>query len=279
MILEYIGKLIALRSIKHPIFIIGASRSGTSILLQALGQHRQILAMPGEAPFLTSIGGNASLFDTESAEYYRASLKLPLADFYDLLAKLGIETAGGNNYALKQFIKSLLVKKTLASRWSAKTFPSETVAKGLLKVYPGAKFIYIVRNGIDVVHSMTKFHGFRKNDFSSQCSAWHNNFEKYKYLNNFNHAICVRHEELTQEPELFFKNIFSFLDISIDKKSIDFVKNVLVHPLDQTDESGIDALKQFKLRQSPFLSWNREQQSIFREICSHSMQELGYEIT
>lgn len=52
-----IGKLLSSAIIGSPIFVVGGSRSGTSVLVQALGKHKLIYSFKGEAPFITDIGG------------------------------------------------------------------------------------------------------------------------------------------------------------------------------------------------------------------------------
>jgi hypothetical protein len=279
---DFLGQHLIDGCIDSPIFIIGMGRSGTSVLLQALGEHPAILAFPGEAPFLTSIGGEASLFNpalnTRNSDYYCASLKMDRDCFYKTLARLGLETAGGEHYALKEQIKAVWRRKKWASKhyWSAKTFPSESVAKGLLSVYPNAKFIYIVRNGIDVVHSMTKFHGFRDKEFASHCHRWHDSIAQYRYLIDNEHALFVRHEHLVSHPEAFFTAVFNFLQLAFESHCLKFVTETLVHPLDQSTRHQADVMTQLKERKSPFATWTTAQQDTFRAICSDSMAEMGY---
>ncbi|CAG1022309.1 sulfotransferase [Methylomonas sp. LL1] len=275
-----IGYFLSKHCIDNPIFIVGSGRSGTSVLLQALGKHDKIIAFPGEAPFLTTIGGSGSLLSSENQQYYLSSLKISVNYFYNSLAKFGIESSGGENYALKEFAKSILRTKkiTLKKHWCAKTFPPESVAHGLAKVYPNAKFIYIVRNGIEVVHSMTKFHGFKQNDFSKQCHIWSDSVEKYHYLHQWPNALCLRHEQLVHDPKTFFNGIFDFLDLQLNPDCIDFVSTNLIHPLDEPDQKQQDAITQLKQRQSPFSNWPEEQKKIFESICSNSMQLMNYPI-
>lgn len=280
IIKDLIGYTLSRSCLKSPIFVVGSGRSGTSVLLQALGMHPDVISFPGEAPFLTSIGGEANILESDNGEYYKASFKISSEYFYDSLAKLGIESAGGKNYALKEFIKSALKSKnfSIKKHWCAKTFPPEQVTHGLLNVYPNAKFIYIVRNGIEVVHSMTKFHGFKQKDFSNQCQIWRDSIEKYAYFENCKHAICLRHEQLVYNPKTFFTQIFQFLGLDFSNQCIDFVSGNLIHPLDAPDQKQQDAVIQLKQRKSPYSSWPDEQKRIFESICGTSMQSMNYPI-
>ena len=51
--LDLLGKLASTRFSKSPIFIVGGSRSGTIVLLKAMGRHTRILSTPSEDPFVT----------------------------------------------------------------------------------------------------------------------------------------------------------------------------------------------------------------------------------
>lgn len=78
-ITDSIGRMLARQVEDRPIFVVGGSRSGTSVLLHALGKHRRIYSFNGEDPFLTDIGGmvyNLEFADERELAYYRNSLRI-----------------------------------------------------------------------------------------------------------------------------------------------------------------------------------------------------------
>ena len=108
VIKSWIGKSLSSRVFNNPVFIVGAGRSGTTVLLKALGQHQLILAMQGEAPFITSVGGSVYLFEyADSKEYYLKSLRVSKKYLYGTLKRMAYEVAAGEyygcNFMLKQF--------------------------------------------------------------------------------------------------------------------------------------------------------------------------------
>jgi hypothetical protein len=238
--------------------------------------------MPGEAPFITNMGGAAYLFEfAENKDYYLSSIKVSKEYLYDSLRRLSFEVAAGKNYGLKLIVKGLLDRDIsyLKKRyWCAKTFPDYKVAKGLMRLYPKVKFIYIVRNGCDVVQSMTKFSGFRQQEFEDQCRAWAQAVNKYRYLYDFESAIEVRHEQMVTRPEELFQNIFSFMGLKNQENSANYVKNNIVHPLDKPTQSSVSVENFFSKRKPSYESWSPEQCEIFKRICDESMGEAGYAI-
>jgi hypothetical protein len=279
--LTFIGKHISQKHIHHPIFIVGTGRSGTSILLQALGAHPSIIAFPGESPFLTSIGGAATLFNGTEQNYYRNAIRLSHPAMMRKLRELGFEASGGEFYALKNTLKHRYRHRQFARNtvryWAAKTFPTELVSDGLDAVYPGAKYLYIVRNGIEVVHSMTKFHGFKDNDFTSHCQTWAASAEKYEYLQTRPNALMIKHELLSQDPDSLFSEIHEFLALTDKGESAGFTKTNVIHPLDKTDVHTDNNQELLSRRGSPTALWGKQQRAIFLDICAYQMQRLGYD--
>ncbi len=282
LINDLAGKLLIRKCIDQPILITGSGRSGTSILLQALGKHPNILSMSGEAPFLTSIGGNASLFHyANNSAYYQKALQVDLHYLLRNLSRLGLESAGGKHFAINRFLDAIkngdknIFKKT---SWCAKTFPTNNVANGLKDVYPNVRFIHIVRNGIFVVHSMTKFHGFKDQDFPTQCKIWSDSVEKYRYMKDLPNAICLKHEQLLSNPIRFFEETFTFLNINKAEECANFVKTNLVHPLNMPTTSTNDAIHAIANRQSPHKLWTSSQKDQFKSICASAMDEEGYPV-
>jgi hypothetical protein len=279
---ELLGKILTRNCFHNPIFIIGASRSGTSVLLQALGKHPKILSMSGEAPFITSMGGAVHLFEfAENRDFYLQSIKVTKDYLYNSFRRLSFEVAAGNNYGLKMIVKDILcgdLSLLWKRYWCAKTFPDYAVSKSLMQLYPKGKFVYIVRNGCSVVQSMTKFSGFREQSFEKNCRSWAESVEKYRYLLTLESAIVARHEQLVEDPKEIFQKIFSFIGAGYNEKPADFIKTVLVHPLDSSTKTGVDVKNVLNARKPPYENWSSEHRDLFKNICGNGMRALGYEI-
>jgi hypothetical protein len=282
-VLAIIGKIFSFPNIERPVFVIGGSRSGTSVLVQALGKHKLIYSFKGEDPFITDIGGmvhNLEYAPERELAYYKNSLRVSHGYIYENLRRLSYESAFGYNYGLMQILKDMLRRdyNPLTKRlWCAKTFPNENVAKGLIKLFPKVKFIFIHRNGIDVVHSRMQFHGFRDLDFRRQCEEWTRSSKQFSYLLKHDHAITVKHSDLIEDPRIVFGKICEHLGIGYDPRPAAFTSTHQVHPLSSVaTATDVNVKKIINLRRPAEESWTLEQRQIFKEICSDAMETFGY---
>jgi hypothetical protein len=279
---DILGKNLTRKFFHRPILVVGASRSGTSILLQALGRHPLILTMAGESPFLTSIGGATYLFEfSDNRDYYLASLHAPKDYLYDSLRRLGFETVAGPYYGLKRMLKGLMQSHTMPFGkrfWCVKTFPSKEVARALRVLYPGLRVINIVRNGCDVVQSRTKFSGFNQQSFREHCREWAQAIQKFSYLTDAEMAVTVQHESLVKDPEAFFHGLFDFLGIEQHGGPAAYAMNTLVHPLDQETRDRVNVREILGARHPGYEDWSEEQKATFRSLCGVAMAAAGYEM-
>jgi hypothetical protein len=230
---------------------------------------------------LTSIGGAIALFETaENADYYSHSLNVPKPYLFRQLKRLALETASGEHYGLKTFVHACAARRALIrpARWCAKTFPTKNVADALQLLYPDVRFVYIVRNGLEVVQSMTKYVGFREREFEAHCQAWAKSMRTYGYLLDYPTAVSLRHEELRTDPEGVFGRIWPMLDLRPDRGVVEFVKTTVVHPLDRRTASRTSATVEFAKRSVPYETWNDQQRMMFVEICGEEMGKAGYQI-
>jgi hypothetical protein len=209
-------------------------------------------------------------------------MRVSHAYVYAVLKKLAYESAFGPRYGLMAMLRSV-AKGTFnpltKTRWCAKSFPSQRVSDGLKRLFPAIRFIMIHRNGIDVVHSRTKFHGFRGLDFKTQCADWDRGIRNFEYLMDYPGAIAVAHAELVSDPESLFRRIFDFLELEQDPAPAAFCRTHQVHPL-ATRETGqnVDVKAVMEQRPPPYLDWTEQQRELFRRVCSDSMGRMGYPI-
>lgn len=279
-----LGAILCSRFYHRPIFLVGAGRSGTVALFRALGTHPGILSIPGgEIPILMSIGRVAYLLDHgEQKEYFLEQTKVPKQYFYSKLKRICFESTIGPYYGYRKLIKAFIKNPLgyLKKRyWCVKTFPGQEAALGLLSLYPQAKFVYLVRNGINVVHSRTKFQHFRDREFAEHCQVWSSAVKRFDYLQNFESAVLVQQEDLVDVPEQVIQKICAHLAISSDDGPSNYLKNTLVHSLSEEEtRESVDVKKIMGSRAPAYETWTKEQQKIFKDICGKTMEKLKYEI-
>lgn len=218
---------------------------------------------------------------SEFRDYYVENLRLPKTYLYSGLRRLGFEYAVGSNYGWDRIVQGLRkgdfsIRKK--SYWCAKLFPEQGHCRGLRQLFRSPRFVYIIRNGIEVVHSRTKFAGFRDLDFETQCHAWASSFQFFDHLASAEDAIRVRHEDLVADAERFVRRILDFLELSFDSRPVDLVKSTLVIPLDQPSASGVDARQILEARRPAYEDWTAEQRATFKAVAGEAMAHAGYEI-
>lgn len=274
----------------RPIFVIGTGRSGTTVLLEALGAHPNVLAAWGEAPSIRDFGRLAETYtaDDNSGAYLRTTNRLSERRYLGALRRLSFETTFGRDgglYARCRAIGERLVKYRrsplrlrLVSRWCAKTFPDEQSFRGLLALYPDAQFLWIVRNGLDVVYSRTRFKGFRQMDFAKQCRTWATSIETYDWVRRTSRALELRHENLVAEPDAFFERVHAFLNLRQHPGPARFAKSTLIHPLDRKTQAKVDVKQALERRDDAWDLWTDEEKQTFLQICGPAMETMGYRI-
>jgi hypothetical protein len=278
-----LGKVLSARFEKSPIYIVGGSRSGTIVLLKAIGRHARILSAPSEDPFITDVGRmvySLEFCSEVERQYYLDTLRISRAYIHNILRRLALESALGPQYGLKQLIRLALANKVnpLGKRyWCTKTFPGKKTAQGLKRLYPEARFIWILRNGVNVVHSRCQFPAFRDLSFEEHCRHWANSIVRFSYLLEFPDAVMVHQEDLVDDPDRVFCRIFEAFSIDYDPGPTEYALTHHVHPLgDESTTKGIDIKKTLSERPPAYRDWTQEQMRVFRDICGEAMQMTGY---
>jgi hypothetical protein len=161
--------------------------------------------------------------------------------------------------------------------WGAKAFPDFPAAGGLQWLFPDVRFVYIFRNGIDAVFSMSKFPGFRDMSFAERCSFWAGNALRYEWLLRNDSAIAIRFEEFLNHPDAALRRVLSHTQLPYEEGPAQFARTTLVHPLDQPTAAA-NPSSVLSLRTPARQSWSSQEKQTFRDLCSEAMDLLGYDV-
>jgi Sulfotransferase family len=267
-----------------PVFVVACGRSGSTALCTALGQHPNILMAGPEAPFMHRIAQMAHDYAFgKDSPYYQTSVQLDTFRFRETLKRLCYTSVFGEERGFSYHPLRVGWKNSVFFRgrgiqyWGAKAFLGEEATKGLLWLYPRAKFIYLHRNGLDVVHSMSKFEAFRTLGFDDRCRFWSERAAQYAHLLRDGNSLTVRFDDFVADNAAVFESICTYLELAGDPRPANYASSTLIHPLDKPTENG-DAKAVLMNRKPGYLDWTAEQRSAFKGLCAEAMGSLGYEM-
>jgi len=219
---------------QSPVFVVGSYRSGTSIFCWCLGQHPNIVNLP-ETNWLARLGvdlDNLYRLGTVNGKFSHLSQAgAGIDEFYRLFGE-GVDR-------LMQVTNSRLIEQSERKvkgemrrrrspddpkrRWADATPENSHYIYPLLKMFPEARFIHLLRDPHDVARSLMKFSRTGARDYGHD--------EAYRTWMRLTRAawlgeralgrgrmLRVRYEDFTGQPEQAFRRVLAFLheDYSAD---------------------------------------------------------------
>jgi len=256
-----------------PIFIIGCQRSGTSLLRRIMDSHSNI-ACPPETNFI-----------------------LPLAMLLeDVKAMAGFDSMG---YAkpqvektLAQFISSFFEEYASLQgkrRWADKTPQYVDCLPQLGHLFgPSARFIMIIRHGLDVAFSLSDAHRHYRVIDPYVAGAggkvavgagvfWAQQNEKMEEFRASSPDICfrLRYEDLTSHPEPTLRSLFAFLGEPWEPQVMEYWK--FPHHAGIEDPE-VRRRRQLEPNSHRYQTWPAEVQLAVAQACEPLLSRLGYSI-
>jgi hypothetical protein len=221
--------------LSKPVFVVGAYRSGTSVLTWAIGQHPNILPLDETSflPLLTS-GAMAGFNLAQSAsrnffETYRISSDEFFATMGNAIDSL-VKRASRRRFfdaTLKRISKNdpdfdpnfqiVRSEQSPKRRWVDGTPENSLAMSFLRKTFPLAKFIHVIRHPFDVAASMAHFSraGGREVNVSEGLEIWYRlNRAALTAARAFGPEVVhiIRAEKLFKNTQEAMREIFEFLD-------------------------------------------------------------------
>lgn len=279
---------------KPPIFIVGANRSGTTLLRLILNAHSNI-AIPEELQYLQSRPAgipieqwrNPGIDKDRYFRYVTRTLKqreamLPGLDI-DALRDEILQTGQGDFRTPYVVMLENWMRLQGKKRFGEKTPGNLFYADILQEWFPGAKFIYVVRDPRAGVSSMMEtsffpgdlvFNAMSRRKFATE---GRNRLERAVPTDQ---RVTIRFEDLVNKPEETVKALCEFIEEEFEPEMLRFHKNASKFMSPQAS-SDFNAAATRPIAPQIAEKWrqklNRHQIAIIEHICAGEMQEFGYE--
>jgi len=242
-----------------PVFIIGSPRSGTSVLHWALCSHEMLWGSEESELLLPFTRHLEAVYHKARQFNGRNWLEAQQVDMDAFFAHLG------------KGIDALYASRAGGRHWVEQT-PSNTWAlPEIYRMLPNARFLFIHRDGRQVVESMTSMWRWR---FIKAVKTWQNaNLLALRFERNHPEAtLRIAYENLVKHPELELRRVWQFLGLNECRESTRFIIdhdpiNASPHHRDQ------DRLQKLEPR---YRQWSWLRRLLFRKIAAEQMISLGY---
>ena len=269
-----------------PLFVIGAQRSGTTMLRLMLNRHPDVV-VPFESGFITEfIPRQAEFGDladpANAARLLSAIAAHPLVKKGDLIQDpKAILARPISDYAsLCDAIFSVYAEGQGKRRWGDKTPSYVTEIDQLCRLFPGCKILHIVRDGRDVALSNLRV-GWGIHNLPRAAHDW-----RWKTLLAHKMGALLgpnyfelRYEELVTAPEQHLRRICEFLDLQYDPRMLSYHETAT----NEMPQASLDWHRNSVRAPDSSLiyAWKKDMPKadriIFEQIASDALETFGYE--
>lgn len=254
----------------NPVFVIGSPRSGTSALAKSLAKHDGLWGS-AESNFISYIEPalrDAYHYGTQRGpRHWLSREKVQIDEF---LHSMGIG------------INALFTRYSQGKVWVEQT-PEYTIHLPLMNtMFPGARFLHLLRDGREVVNSMINsgFPTAFARNFKVACQTWVQ-FVRAALDFAAEHAeqvLDVRYENLCDRAEDEFDRILTWLGQPGQEDVAQFFKTG--KRMNSSFTGHLKTLADGNAGAYDWRSaWSKRQKSTCQKVCGDLLRQLGYAST
>ena len=277
---------------ERPIFVIGPERSGTTLLMTMIGCHPRISVpevawlYPRFSPYLHTYGDLETAANLQAlAEEMIFGLKTtfwgakanPRTIVDEVLTHLQEKSFGGIYCAMLDWYAAQDDKP----RWGEKTPYNLFFVEAILRDFPNAQFIYVLRDGRDASAEYLES-AFGPTNIYCAATVWKLCQDAVKPWRNKldgSQWLDVRYETLVREPEDVLEKVCNFLGEDYSPDMLNFHKSTIAQRRAQTKDHkplGHAVSDKYVGIYRELLSLR--DQRIFAEIAGEELTALGYDV-
>lgn len=278
-------------------FVVGVSRSGTTLLRVMLDSHPD-LAIPSETHFLNRIVRATKPLSRETF----ISLCVTTASWPNLNispAELDAELPRGPMFAVPDALRRIyevLAHRDGKRRWGDKTPSYLALMQQIQDLLPEASFIHVIRDGRDVALSLRDLWWGPGDDSAAAARFWVEEILHARAISgHVGRYLEVRYEDLVISPMVVLQRICAHIEIPFDTAMLSYTANAarrLEEVVQPFGPNGADQLPLERFRSiytnttkpldpSKVSGWKatmtEAERRRFEEIAGPMLASLGYE--
>ncbi len=239
-----------------PVFLVGAERSGTTMLRLMLDHHPRIAWLNEFEYAVDMVGQDGGYPDVAEYVQWLGQHRIFRATGFEADSTLGYE----------QLIDGFLAQRKTNT---GKPIAGATVHRDfdrLLKLYPEARFIHLVRDPRDVSPSVIKM-GWAGNVYTA-CTPWieaEQCWDRVEALTSDERWIQIRYEDLLENPQQQLSRACELIGVEFDPAMLGFHEDTSYRPPDSS------ASQRWKKTLS------KKQVRLIESRCGETLIKRGYE--
>jgi len=262
------GRYLCSISEKPHVFVLGAPRSGTTLMFSILASHPSMAYIDCETFFFVPrdifnlssykrLADNSNISLKEIGDHVKSSEDV--VRLYDSIAA-DVMTAGGG------------------SRFLEKTPFHILYIDFLIKHFPNAKFVNMVRDGRDCYRSNKRLADYYHKPLENFSVVWRDSIRARQAVGNHPQVMDVKYEDLTTFPERIVRELMTFLGEDFFPYQIDPTHHS--RPKIFENDKGHERLRQ-PIKPTSIGKW-REKLTIdeidyFQKLAGKELLAMGYE--
>jgi hypothetical protein len=280
-------------------FVIGMTRSGTTLMRLMLDSHPE-LTIPPETHFIPDViklfnegrASPAQVVEVMTDNRRWADFGIPAGDLRRELDKL--RPLIDPDVPIRAFYR-LYAKRQRKKRWGDKTPGYATKMRRISRTLPEVRFIHMIRDGRDVALSLRE----READLTTEQIArrWRHRINNTRRAaEHVDDYLEIRYEDLVADPEATLRRICEHIELDFSPKMLDYHERAedrlseISQPLAaEEDKRGLSAesrLEAHAMTSEPPRTdrsgrWRAEMSAAdlatFEEHAGELLSELGYE--
>lgn len=277
----------------NPIFIVGANRSGTTLFRLMLNKHSQI-AVPDElsyfhGPFFWR-GRRSWATDRIPRSRYDGFVSSFLRRTANVLAPLDadklqheiLEREGTDLRFPYDFVLTSWARAHGKSRWGEKTPGNLFHVSTIVRMFPDALFVYMVRDPRAGATSMQQSSIYSEDLVINALNRRRYMSDGYSLLEKHvspDNRHVLRYEDLVADPESSLRGTLSFLGLEFEPAMLTFHENAREF-MGNRASSELNVAATGPVDRSKIDSWrgvlSQREIAVVESICGEEMDRFGY---